>query len=89
MGITAVEDDLCWGEQLDQMTKKASKKIWTVGDEKMGLNEKIINFWKAEGRVHLEAASVVWTSGLQKVQNVLKMCVNGRYIKVLEFRTNR
>ena len=44
----------------------------------MGLDEQsICNFWKAEGRVHLEAASVVWTSGLtvqqsrklQRVQN--------------------
>ena len=24
----------------------------------------ITNFWKAEGRVHLEAAAAVWTSGL-------------------------
>ena len=35
----------------------------------MGLDEKIINFWKAEGRVHFRATSVVWTSGLQRVQN--------------------
>ena len=44
----------------------------------MGLDEQsICNFWKAEGRVHLEPASAVWTSGLtvqqsrklQRVQN--------------------
>ena len=34
------------------------------------MDEKTIcNFWKAEGRVHLEAASVVWTSGLTVQQS--------------------
>ena len=33
----------------------------------LGLDEKTISgFWKAEGRVHLEAASVVWGSGMKK-----------------------
>ena len=33
--------------------------------KKLGLDEKTISgFWKAEGRVHLEAASVVWGSSL-------------------------
>ena len=31
----------------------------------LGVGETTIaNFWKAEGRVHLEAAAAVWTSGL-------------------------
>ena len=61
------------------MSKKASKKIWMLRRmKKMGLDEQTIcNFWKAEGRVHLEPASSVWTSGLtvqqsrklQRVQN--------------------
>ena len=66
-----VQQDLKWGEQVDQMTKKASKKIWVLRRMKtLGLDEKTIcNFWKAEGRVHLEAASVVWTSGLTVQQS--------------------
>ena len=61
-----VQDDLRWGEQVTQMSKKASRKIWVMRRMKtLGLDEKTIcNFWKAEGRVHLEAASVVWSSGL-------------------------
>ena len=74
-----IQDDLRWGKQVDQMAKKASKKIWMLRRmKKMGLDERsICNFWKAEGRVHLEPASAVWTSGitvqqsrkLQRVQN--------------------
>ena len=54
------------GEQVALMTKKASRKIWVMRRMKnLGLDEKTISgFWKAEGRVHLEAASVVWGSGL-------------------------
>ena len=74
-----IQDDLRWGEQVDHMAKKASKKIWMLRRmKKLGLDEQsICNFWKAEGRVHLEPASAVWTSGLtvqqsrklQRVQN--------------------
>ena len=33
--------------------------------KQLGVDENTIcNYWKAEGRVHLEAASSVWTSGL-------------------------
>ena len=61
------------------MSKKASRKIWMLRRmKKIGLEEQTIcSFWKAEGRVHLEPASSVWTSGLtiqqsrklQRVQN--------------------
>ena len=46
--------------------EKGIKKIWVMRRMKnLGLDEKTISgFWKAEGRVHLEAASVVWGSGL-------------------------
>ena len=61
-----VQEDLRWGEQVALMTKKASRKIWVMRRMKnLGLDEKTISgFWKAEGRVHLEAASVVWGSSL-------------------------
>ena len=74
-----IQNDLRWGEQVDKMAKKASKKIWMLRRmKKIGLDEQTIcHFWKAEGRVHLEPASAVWTSGLtvqqsrkiQRVQN--------------------
>ena len=56
---------------MTQMSKKASRKIWVMRRMKtLGLDEKTIcNFWKAEGRVHLEAASVVWSSGLTVQQS--------------------
>ena len=61
-----VQDNLRWDEQVEQMTKKASRKIWVLRRmKKLGLYERTIcNFWKAEGRVHLEAAAVAWTSSL-------------------------
>ena len=66
-----VQDDLRWCEQVAEMTKKASKKIWVLRRmKKLGLDEKTIcNFWKAEGRVHLEAAAVAWTSSLTMQQS--------------------
>ena len=61
-----IQSDLKWGAQVEQMTKKASNKIWMLRRMKqLGVDEKTIcNYWKAEGRVHLEAAAAVWTSGL-------------------------
>ena len=56
-----IQDDLKWGAQVDQMVKKASSKIWMLRRmKKLGVGENTIaNFWKAEGRVHLEAAAAV------------------------------
>ena len=66
-----VQNDLRWGEQVETMVNKASRNIWVLRRmKKLGLDEKTIcNFWKAEGRVHLEAASVVWGSGLTAQQS--------------------
>ena len=66
-----IQDDLKWGAQVDQMVKKASSKIWMLRRmKKLGVGENTIaNFWKAEGRVHLEAAAAVWTSGLTARQS--------------------
>ena len=51
-----VQSDFGWGDQILQMTKKASKTIWLLRRMKqMGINEKtIVNYWKSEGRCHLE-----------------------------------
>ena len=61
-----VQHDLKWNAQVEQMTKKASSKIWMLRRMKqLGVDENTIcHYWKAEGRVHLEAASAVWGSGL-------------------------
>ena len=65
LGIT-IQDDLRWNEQVAEMTKKASRKIWVLRRmKKLGIDEQTIcNFWKAEGRVHLEAGAVAWSSSL-------------------------
>ena len=47
----------------------------------MGLDEQsICNFWKAEGRVQLEPASAVWTSGLTVQQSRKLQRVENRAI---------
>ena len=61
-----VQNDLRWDEHVAEMTRKASKNIWVLRRMKnLGIDEKTIcNFWKAEGRVHLETAAAVWASSL-------------------------
>ena len=61
-----IQEDLKWDAQVKQMVTKASSKIWMLRRMKqLGVGETTIaNYWKAEGRVHLEAAAAVWTSGL-------------------------
>ena len=66
-----IQEDLKWGAQVDQMVKKASNKIWMLRRMKnLGVDETTIaNYWKTEGRIHLEAAAAVWTSGLTARQS--------------------
>ena len=65
-----VQSDFGWGDQILQMTKKASKTIWLLRRMKqMGIDEKtIVNYWKSEGRCHLEFCAPVWTSGITVAQ---------------------
>ena len=65
-----IQNDLKWGAQIDQMTKKASKKIWLLRRmRQLGVDQAtVINYWKSEGRCHLEFCAPVWSGGLTVAQ---------------------
>ena len=53
------------------MISKASKTIWVLRRLKsLGVDQAtIVEYWKSEGRVHLEMACPVWHSGLTVAQS--------------------
>ena len=61
-----VQDDLRWSSQVSEMVRRASKTTWMLRRMKaLGVNQTtLVDFWKSEGRVHLEMACPVWHSGL-------------------------
>ena len=61
-----VQDDLPWSSQINEMVRSASKTTWVLRRMKaLGVDhDTLVNFWKSEGRVHLEMACPVWHSGL-------------------------
>ena len=66
-----IQNDLKWDAQIDLMTKKASRTIWRLRRMKqLGVDEQTLaQFWKSEGRVHLEATCPVWTGAITKRQS--------------------
>jgi hypothetical protein len=65
-----IQSDIRWGNQIDQMIKRASKTTWVIRRmRELGVDRKtLVMFWKSEGRVHLEMAAPVWSSGLTLMQ---------------------
>ena len=65
-----IQSDLRWGNQIDQMIKRASKTTWVLRRMRtLGVDrDTLVTFWKSEGRVHLEMAAPVWNSGLTLMQ---------------------
>ena len=61
-----MQSNFGWGEQITQMTKKASKTIWLLRRMKqLGIDEQTItNYWKSEGRCHLEFCAPVWSGAI-------------------------
>ena len=61
-----VQDELGWQAQTDEMVRKAINTIWILRRMKsLGVDQKtLVEYWKSEGRVHLEMACSVWHSGL-------------------------
>ena len=53
-----VQSDLRWQAQVNQMISRASKATWIVRRMRILGVDKItlVDFWKSEGRVHLEMA---------------------------------
>jgi len=65
-----IQSDLKWGAQIKHMTNKASKNIWLLRRMKqLGVvQQTITNYWKTEGRCHLEASAPVWSGGITTSQ---------------------
>ena len=65
-----VQDDLRWGAQVEQMVRKASKKIWLLRRMRnLAVDENTIaRYWKSEGLCHLEYCSPVYSGALTKKQ---------------------
>ena len=66
-----VSSTLCWQAQVQFMVSKASKVIWTLRRMKtLGVDTiKLTQFWRTEGRVHLEHQAPLWHSSLTVAQS--------------------
>ena len=65
-----VQSDLRWQAQVNQMISRASKATWVLRRMRtLGVDKKtLVEFWRSEGRVHLEMAVPVWHSSLTLAQ---------------------
>ena len=66
-----VQANLRWDAQVTQMISRASKTIWALRRMKaLGVDTKtLVQYWKSEGRVHLEMACPVWHSSITLAQS--------------------
>ena len=65
-----VQSNLGWDSQINQMVVRANKTTWALRRMKaLQVDiETLVEYWKAEGRVHLEFACPVWHSSINKAQ---------------------
>ena len=84
-----VQDSLRWESQCQEMIKKATNTTWAIRRMKsLGVPEStLVDFWRSEGRVHLEYACPVWHSSLtiaqsrslDRAQRVAMAAITGRW----------
>ena len=84
-----VQSDLKWQSQCQEMVRRATSSIWAIRRMKaLGVSAvKLTEFWKSEGRVHLEYACPVWhssltaaqSSSLDRAQRVAMAAITGRW----------
>ena len=84
-----VSYSLCWESQVQHMTRKASKTVWTLRRMKaLGVDiPTLTQFWRTEGRVHLEYQAPLWHSSLTlaqsrtlaRAQRVAMAAITGRW----------
>ena len=84
-----VQDSLKWDSQCQEMIRKATNTTWAIRRMKtLGVPEAtLLDFWKSEGRVHLEYACPVWHSSLtvsqarslDRAQRVAMATITGRW----------
>ena len=85
-----VQSDGGWGSQCQEMVRRATSTTWAIRRMKaLGVSEvKLTEFWKSEGRVHLEYACPVWHSSLtaaqskslDRAQRVAMAAITGRWL---------
>jgi hypothetical protein len=84
-----IQADLCWDTQVTKMVQRATRTIWALRRMKsLGVDQAtLVQFWRTEGRVHLEAACPVWNGAitaaqsraLSRVQRVAMAATTGRW----------
>ena len=84
-----VSSSLCWESQVQHMIAKASKTVWTLRRMKsLGVDTATLTqFWRTEGRVHLESQAPLWHSSLTlaqsralaRAQRVAMAAITGRW----------
>ena len=85
----AVQSNLRWDSQIEQMVGKAMKTVWTLRRMKaLGVDTATLTqFWRTEGRVHLEYQAPLWHSSitvaqaraLARAQRVAMAAITGRW----------
>ena len=88
LGVQA-SSTLCWESQVQHMISKASQTVWTLGRMKrLGVDTATLTqFWRTEGRVHLESQAPLWHSSLTlaqsralaRAQRVAMAAITGRW----------
>ena len=88
LGIV-VQDDLRWQSQCEEMVSRATRCTWAIRRMRaMGVPQhSLVQYWKSEGRVHLEYGCPVWHSGLtvsqshslDRAQRVAMAAITGRW----------
>ena len=65
-----VQSNLKWDSEVIHMISRANKTIWVLWKMKaLGVETTtLVEYWKSEGRVHLEFACPVWHSSITKAQ---------------------
>ena len=66
-----VQSNLRWESQVKKMIGKAAKTVWTLRRMKsLGVDRATLTqFWRTEGRVHLEYQAPLWHSSLTMAQS--------------------
>ena len=84
-----LQSNLRWDSQVEQMVSKASKAVWTLRRMKsLGVDTATLTqFWRTEGRVHLEYQAPLWHSSitvaqardLARAQRVAMAAISGQW----------
>ena len=65
-----IQDDLRWQSQCEEMVSRATRCTWTIRRMRAMVvpQHTLVQYWKFEGRVHLQYGCPVWHSGLTVTQ---------------------